>query len=311
MDAALVLWQELERTSPTLQTNWRWQLCLLRAYYDAYTRHRLWSETSLEQEANRVLADAPARGAEAAMRAAEAILQRTVQRPVQSAWHSRIEQLCADLFRGIELQTSVKLYQASGSERGAVLDFLEYPLNNRWWLEDEFKRIRALVAEADKLQALAMIASWEQPGPGSFYDEVGHIARSPHVVRGEGVNTDPVMERNPNPTFWWWDDGFSRRRLSWQTSLDWPLGLAYHHLDPKGSYKVRLTGYGQALLRGNGQLLSPTLYGKGIGEFKEFPVPPRLVQDGNLTLTFDRPQDEAHLNWRQQSRVSEVWLLKE
>ncbi|MBI3851368.1 MAG: hypothetical protein HY298_13990 [Verrucomicrobia bacterium] len=27
-------------------------------------------------------------------------------------------------------------------------------------------------------------------------------------------------------------------------------------------------------------------------------------------LTFDPLPDEAHLNWRQQSRVSEVWLLK-
>jgi hypothetical protein len=32
--------------------NWRWQLCLLRAYYDAYTRRRLIYESRLEDEAN-------------------------------------------------------------------------------------------------------------------------------------------------------------------------------------------------------------------------------------------------------------------
>ena len=36
----------------------------------------------------------------------------------------------------------------------------------------------------------------------------------------------------------------------------------------------------------------------------------QLVKDGKVVLTFDLPTDEAHLNWRQQSRVSEVWLLK-
>jgi hypothetical protein len=94
--------------------------------------------------------------------------------------------------------------------------------------------------------------------------------------------------------------------------MDWPLGLAYHHLDPHATYRVRLTGYGQAKLRANGQLLTSTSDGKyDIGEFKEFPVPANLIKDGKLKLTFDLPTDEAHLNWRQQSRVSEVWLLKE
>ena len=121
-----------------------------------------------------------------------------------------------------------------------------------------------------------------------------------------------MMEKNPSPGFWWWDDGSSRKRLSWQTSMDWPLGLAYHHLDPQASYRVRLTGYGQAKLRGNGQLLTPTRDARhDIGELKEFPVPANLLKDGKLVLTFDPLPDEANLNWRRQSRVSEVWLLKE
>jgi hypothetical protein len=311
VDATLALWQQLEQKAQGLRGNWRWQLCLLRAYYDAYTRHRLLSETALEREVNRALAAAPTRGADAVMDAADLLLERAVRHHVRKEWRARVEQLCAELFRTVKLQTSVKLYQASGYERGAVLDFLDYPLNNRWWLQDEFARIRRMSAEADKLKALDLICHWEQPAVDSSYDEVGNIARSPRVVRGEGLNTDPAMERNPNPTFWWWDEGFSRRRLSWQTSLDWPLAVAYHHLDAKASYRIRLTGYGQAIVRANGQLLTPTLDGKGIGEFKQFPVPPSLLQEGKLLLTFDRPQDEAHLNWRQQSRVSEVWLLKD
>ncbi len=310
--ATLALWQDLERRAPELRNNWRWQLCLLRAYYDAYTRERLIYESELENEANQILAEAPARGAGAAMTSALARLQEATAKPVRKEWRARIGELCAELFQSIQLQTSVPLHQASGYERGAVLDFVDRPLNNRWWLEDEFARIGKLPVEGDKLKQLEVIRTWESPGRGSFYDEVGNIARSPHVIRGEGVNTDPMMVRNPNPGFWWWDDGASRKRISWQTSMDWPLGLAYHHLDPKSSYRVRLTGYGQAKVRANGQLLTPTRGARHeIGEFEEFPVPANVIQDGKLRLTFDPLPDEASLNWRKQSRVSEVWLLKD
>ncbi len=310
VDGTLAHWQQLERKSPAVRDNWRWQLCLLRAYYDAYTRHRLLYESKLENEANSALANASKQGSESAMNDALAVLQRAVAQPVKKEWRERIVQLCEDLFKSIKLQTSVERYQASGHERGAVLDFVDHPLNNRWWLEDEFARIRKLATEPDKLKQLETIRTWETPGSGSFYDEVGNIAKSPHVIRGEGLNTDPTMDKNPTPGFWWWNEGSSRKRLSWQTSMDWPLGIAYHHLDPQSSYRVRLTGYGQAKLRADGSLLTPTIQGKEVGEIKEFPVPANLTQDGKLVLTFDPLTDEGHLNWRQQSRVSEVWLLK-
>jgi hypothetical protein len=312
VDATLELWQRLERESPELRDNWRWQALLLRAYYDAYTRQRLLYETELEREVMRELANVSSLGADGAMAKALSVVYRAVSQPIRKEWRVRIEELCAALFQSIKLQTSVPKYQARSAERGAVLDFVDYPLNNRWWLEDEFTRIRKLPSESGKMQALDLIRNWETPGAGSFYDEVGNIAKSPRVIRGEGLNTNPTMERNPNPGFWWWDNGLSRRRLSWQTSMDWPLGLAYHNLDSNAKYRIRITGYGQARLRANGQPLTPTRDAKHeIGEFKEFPLPDGLLKDGKLVLTFDPLPEEAHLNWRQQSRVSEVWLLKE
>ena len=61
VEATLALWEGLERRAPQLEGNWRWQMCLVRAVYDAYTRHRLIHETALEQEANASLAEAEAR----------------------------------------------------------------------------------------------------------------------------------------------------------------------------------------------------------------------------------------------------------
>jgi hypothetical protein len=34
-----------------------------------------------------------------------------------------------------------------------------------------------------------------------------------------------------------------------------------------------------------------------------------MTGDGSLEVTFDRPEESA-LNWRQQSKISDVWLLK-
>jgi hypothetical protein len=74
-------------------------------------------------------------------------------------------------------------------------------------------------------------------------------------------------------------------------------------------YTVRVTGQGDCRPRADGVALASTRYSKEIGEFKEFPVPAELTADGKLLLTFDTI-DESHLNWRQQSHVAEVWLLR-
>src|SRR5262249_52653011 len=182
VDATLALWDGLEKQAPALEGNWRWQMCLLRAVYDAYTRHRLIYESALAEEANARLAEAPTEGSRAAMAAATAVLRRAETEPVRPDLRERIDGLCEALFRSVALQTSMSRYKASGAERGCILDFVGYPLNSRWWLEDEFKAIGALPSEAEKLARLELLRTWEHPGVGSFYDDVGNIAKSPHVV---------------------------------------------------------------------------------------------------------------------------------
>jgi hypothetical protein len=299
VEATLLFWRRLEKSAPRLETQWRWQMCLLRANYDAYIRRRLINETQLEADANAILATAAHREAGKAMTEAMDALNRAVNQPVSPELRARIVDLCEKLFHAIGLQTSVDKYYASGEERGAVLDFVDYPLNNRWWLEDEFRKIRELGTEQEKVRRLHEIATWEHPGPGSFYDNVGNASKSPHVARDE---TD-------RPTFWWWDEGKSRARLSWQATL-WPGAVVYEGLDPAASYVVRSTGYGQALLRLNNERVTPVVDGREMGEFKEYAVPSKYVKDRKLVLTWDRPTDEGDLNWRKKSRLSEVWLIK-
>jgi hypothetical protein len=307
VEGALLAWRDLERKAPQLEGNWRWQMCLLRANYDAYVRRRLIRETSLESEANRIMAAAGT--PETAMNAATKVLNRAVDQPESPELRVRIVDLCDRLYRSIGLQTSVPKYHAIGEERGAVLDFVDYPLNNRWWLEDEFQKIRSMATDEEKRRRLQELAAWENPGPGSFYDSVGNIARSPHVVRADIKPSSPTTISEPGITFWWWDQGKSRARLSWQAT-SWPIAMIYGGLPEGGRYVVQSTGYGQALLRINGERVAPTLDGREIGEKKEFPVDPKFLKEGKLVLTWDRPTDEGRLNWRQHSRLAEVWLLK-
>jgi hypothetical protein len=72
----------------------------------------------------------------------------------------------------------------------------------------------------------------------------------------------------------------------------------------------KVNGMGECLLKTNGQRVAQSRYGRGYGEIKEFPVPQALVRQGKLVLTWD-DINEDFLNWRKQSRVTEVCLIKE
>ena len=121
----------------------------------------------------------------------------------------------------------------------------------------------------------------------------------------------PFVKRSPLPHFVWEQEGKSRQRLSWQSSLRWPLAIVYEGLDPQKTYTLRLNGVGEVRPRIDGQAVPPLQAVSGsrtLGEFKEYAVPREALADKRVVVTFD-PIDEEHLNWRQQSRLSEAWLI--
>lgn len=297
VEASFAFWQKLETDAPALSTNWRWQLLLLRAYYDTYTRRRLLYEQRLEGEANALLLRAT--DPKAAMRQALSLVNQADKQPTAPALRRRIEQLCTDLFASVGLQTSVERHQARSPERGCVLDFVDYPLNNRWWLADQFARIDSLPDKAAAQRRLHEIATWENPGAGSFYDDVSSVSKGPRIKTISDDATDIA----------WWDNGSSRARLSSQTFQRCPA-LDYENLDPGARYTLRVVGFGEALLRVDGQRLEPTVYNRQADTVKEWVVPLTATQDGRIQVTFDQPE-ESHLNWRQNSRISDIWLIRE
>lgn len=298
IETTFAFWQNLEAKHPELKGNWRWQQLVMRSYYDTYVKRRKAYEQNLEKEANQILGQAAKTGSDKAMKDALILVNKADNEPVYPELRNKIVGYCEALFQSIGMQTSVKKYNASGEERGAILDFLDYPLNNRWWLTDEFAKIGKMSTEKEKLDRLEIIRTWENPGSGSYYDNISNISKGPHVKTTTEDATD----------FVWWDDGMSRKRLSTQLYQNFPR-LVYTDLDPNGHYTIRIAGYGDALLRADGERIAPTVYNKGLEEFKEFQLSPKYVSDGKLEISFDVPE-ESKLNWRSQSKVSDIWLLK-
>ncbi len=298
VETAFAFWQNLESKNPQLKNNWRWQQLMMRCYYDTYDRRRKFYEQHLEKKANEVLGKATVVGADKAMDEALQIVNEAETKSIYPELRQRIVDYCDALFKSIGMQTSVKKYNASGEERGAILDFIDYPLNNRWWLNDEFVKIRAMKTEEEKLARLDIISKWENPGPGSYYDDVSDISKETHVITSSDDATDVA----------WWDNGFSRKRLSTQLFQNFPK-LIYEDLDPAGDYTLRIAGYGEALLRVNGERVDPFIYNKDLEEFKEFHIASKYVRDGRIEVSFDEPE-ESQLNWRKKSKVCDIWLLK-
>ena len=154
------------RGAPAAGGNWRWQMALFRAYYDAYTKLRQRSEQQHEADAMTALRTAPTAGSLHAIAAARTALRRSDEAPCCPELRRSIDGLAVALFESIRLQTSVDRFGASGAERGAIVDFVDHPLNNRWWLEDEFTKVEALPDEPARVARLGTLAAWASP-PGA------------------------------------------------------------------------------------------------------------------------------------------------
>ncbi|MBZ0258436.1 hypothetical protein K8I31_20380 [bacterium] len=309
--------QTMEKNaSPKLRLNWRFQQALYRAYYDAYTRKRLLYETELEESAMDMLRRADEIGAEAAMDNAQDILSQAVENRVANDWRSRVFELGEALYQSIRMQLSVEKYQAIHAERGANLDFIDRPLNNRNWLTQQFASIRKLDNESQRLQALDEIINWTNPGPGGYYDDLGDLANQPHLVRGEGWQNDPEFRNTSRMAF----DYFPMRRMSWvrfaETRYGKPLEMRYDGLDTNTQYRIKFVYTGEHEYHGDIKVRCEA-EGVEIHPYRpkpdpvrplEFDIPKRLTQDGALSVKwFDNPERTGAGRGCQ---VGEVWLMK-
>jgi hypothetical protein len=314
VDQTFAHFRELDRKAkPAIRSNWRFQQAQYRAGYDAYVRHRLIRETRQEEEALHALAEAPGVSTLDALDRAERILREPVLDWDGQMLRNRVLDLGEDLFLSIRMQMSVGLYDAIAVDRGANLDTLDVPLNDRLWLRGQIQTIRSMQAEQDRLKAIDAIVRRTDPGPGGFYDDLGNLTRQPHLVREPGFAADPEFKRSALV-------GFGSRAgwpMAWcnnaQTLHDAPLRMHYEGLDRQARYKIRIVYAGDSFRN----LIRLDADEREVhGWYRkpnppvpvEFDVPPEATSDGSLTLSWRQEQGKG-ANGRG-CMVAEVWLIR-
>ncbi len=327
VETTLAQFRELERqVPPATLRNWRFQQALFRAYYDAYTRRRLIHETALESAAMDVLDRVREGEPLAAVDAAEILLDRVLHENTAPELRVRIESLGEALFQSISMQLDTRRYRAIAPDRGASLDTLDYPLNNRPWLKHRFRQIRAMKTDADRLAAIREIVRWTDPGPGGYYDDLGNPARQPHLVRGAGFDADPGSFRSARANFEEDlvldspdEDPGAARRVSWcdhmESMFDAPLILKYEGLEPGRRYRVRVLYGGDnpkrkiRLVANDGIQIHPLRLRPFPYAPIEFEIPEAATRGGRLTLQWTgEPGQGGNGRFCQ---VSEVWLIQQ
>jgi hypothetical protein len=347
VEETFALWKTLENDADdALLANWRFQGCLLRAYYDHYTRLRLINANSIEERALAALRKAPQVGVEQAITTARAILAEPDKNDATNALKTRIVELGKELFESIGAQLDVPNYRAMGPERGAVLDFLDTPLNNKLWIEDELDailtgRFTATMPEKVRpgdvrLTRLTRVTDWEDPGPGGFYDDLGCAWKQPHLVKPKPLWDDPAGVTTPREAHAL--NNADRHRLSWldvgEALYATPLVMHYDRLDPSASYRVRVTYLGRynAAIRlvaddkyeihgAYGHTLEGVRYTAGYSDRAAVIIPkddspPPVVTPLDFVIPREATQDGVlDLTWQRitgrGTQVAEVWLVKQ
>lgn len=324
VNTTLYQFQAMERAaSPALLQNWRFQMALYRAYYDAYVRSRLLYESGLEEQALDYLRQAPALGSRRALDHAEAMLEQAVTQPVASGWRTRLFQLAEALFQSIHMQLSVPLYAAQSETRGANLDGVDYPLNDRPWLQAQFQQIRTLADETARLAAIHQIVTWTDPGAGGYYVDLSNAYDCPYLVDRLPYAEDPGFYRSPHRRFPYWKDKRPLRR-AWRAYTgclaDFPFRLHFPLLDPTAAYKVRVVYSDTAedvkvrLVAVDPQSTEEIeIHGFRLKPFPpqplEFAIPRAATSQGVFTLSLQREPGLGGLGAGHE--ICEIWLIKQ
>jgi hypothetical protein len=339
IDETLRVWQGIaQRGGGELAGNWRLQLYLFRAHYDSYLKHRAAAELGYQARAYEALKRASEKGVTKAINdARSALASVNGEKPAQQL-RERTEMLGLKLFKSIGLQMSTKApYRAVGLRRGAVMDYLDRPLNDRLWLESQFKEILRQQNQNAQLARIDRIVNWDDPGPGGFYDDLGFVGKDPHLVRQKSWQQDPQFLESPIAEQYYTARVSDANKLSWrdQAQIRYRMGvhppydkfspqeqvqshsqarpllrMRYEDLDQQVGYRVRVTYHGrfrptvELVADGKYEVHGPLTQPDRVRPV-EFDVPREATKDGVLELQWQL------MNKARGCQVAEVWLIKE
>lgn len=318
-------WKSMEDSSSlAILQNPRFQMGLIRAYFDAYTRRRLLYETELEQQAKDILGTAKSGSSLASLQRAKAVLEKAWQSPILPEYRRKCFALADSLYKSIGAQLTIYRHGAM-SGRGNFIDNIDIPLNDAPWLLDQIAKIEKIESESERLQKIQQILHRTDPGLGGFYDHFGAPESWHRVVSEVSWEKDPGSLQSPRIGFGvglvgeeWVDEikatGFKGQVTPrvWmkqvKTLYDQPLKIAYDELDSKATYKIKISYTGRfrsrmKLTTDDGSIVHDFLQ-TGEQPVFEFDVPQKAIADGKVTFIWNCGEGERG------SQVTEIWLIK-
>lgn len=329
-------WQEMERRADArVLQNYRFEMGLLRAYYDAYIQRRLIHEQELEQRAMEVLVRANEIGTIRAMEQAEVILNLKYTNPVCSEYRSKCLDLADRLFEHIGAQLTVSKHQGVSITRGAFVEAIDTPLNDMAYLLSAFSVIRSIEEESSRRTALHAIIYRTDPGEGGYYDSFTADQSLSRVEIAHEWKDDPgyldtaLIRHNPGLLEYAYSilngsnsytllcretlnrilPGLASPPLAWISNLSAyysaPIKVTYSNLDCRSSYTLQVMGLwgGSVNMMLNGRSTADNSKPHR-GLMETFEVTPDMIPTGVLTIVW--MNEESGIG----PFINELWLRK-
>jgi len=318
VEITLKQWQEIESTAPqSVLNNYRFEMGLLRAYYDAYVKRRLIYEMELEKEAVEALESAASIGSLEALKEAEDILMKAEKEPVAQNYKKKCEELADQLFKNIGAQLSVEKHKAKSWNRGAFMDDIDMPLSNWKYLLKKIEQIRMVKSEEERLKGIYKVINRNNPGPGGFYinfkgsGSLNYVSNRLKWGEDPGNLSSPFISFLPNllhPPF-----ELGRVPLAWISCLATlytnSMIFSYDSLDPSSAYTLKITYIGfnggdrVKLLANDKYLIHDFIEIKNKIFIAEFPIPQEATKNGKLKLMWI-PKGARR------THIAELWLIR-
>jgi len=314
-----------ENASQSLLSNYRFQLALIRAYYDLYIFRRYFYEKELEQQAKVILLSVTEGDSLSALEKAKEILLKTGDKSIMSDIREKTIALSDSLFRSIGMQLSVVRHRGR-PDRGVIIDHIDIPVTDAAWFISNINRIEEIPDEATRREEIRNMMERTNPGPGGIYDNFG-----PNTTISGKIKRDIPWEKDPGNLksyvidvglgldgYGWpneiMSDGYwlEPPPAAWMTHLTafftQPLVVSYDNLDPDSQYKLRVTYTGRfrssVKLYANDVLIHDFIR-SGRTPTHEFPIPQEVTKDGRLELKWIANDVERG------AQIAELWIIKE
>lgn len=309
-----------ERIPPhQMATHWLWREYMQKGALDKYIKLAVQQQVALQSRV-----EAQAR---------EALARRDYDAAVETClpWFEMLDETQAMAALRAEAERLGEESNALFGVRNEGIFNLEHDFIGLGWLKRQLQRVLDAGPDDEKRELLQMIAEYEDPGPGGFYDNLGTFNPAPNVVVGYPYDhgqpyVPPMLDEGNRP---------SQRSMHFTQDEAQGVTLEYRNLDPAATYRVRFTFVrpwyqeryafrmnqrSQSIYADDHLLAKELELPLQMSDFFSFDVPREATADGSLMIRLEKAHDVAVGDrvsieqWRNSggwgTLLSEVWLMK-